>query len=97
MQSVATIEELNDASRQKISEKMHGWDQSLPRRRMETTKRIENDFQRKGKIVIYNDVEEEDLNEDSHILKSGGTNINNEFIVESIFCMHFLSIHFKMR
>ena len=77
--------------------KMHRWDHSLPRRCMERVKHTENDLQRKVRIVIYNDVEEEDINENSHILNSRGTNINNEFTFESIFCMHFLSIHFKIR
>ena len=47
MQLVTTFDELNDVSKQKIHEKMHRWDKSLPRRHVDTTKCIEIALQRK--------------------------------------------------
>ena len=95
MQSVATVDELNDASRHKISEKMHRWDQSLPRRRKDTAKRIEIALQQKGTVGIFNDMEEEELNGHSPIINSGETSINNEYTVQSFFffaCIYFEDI-----
>ena len=79
MQSVATVDELNDASRHKISEKMHRWDQSLPRRRKDTAKRIE--IALRETVGIFNGMEEEELNGHSPIINSGETSINNEYTV----------------
>ena len=47
IQSLTTEDDLNDASKQKNSEKIHRWDQSLPCRCKETTRRIQIALKRK--------------------------------------------------
>ena len=38
---------------------MHRWEQSLPRRRKDTAKRIEIALQQKGTVGIFNGIEKE--------------------------------------
>lgn len=79
MQLVTTFDELND-SKPKIHEKMHRWDKSLPRRRVDTTKRIKIALQWKGRIVLSNNAGEEEEDKDS-------LSINNDYIVKYIICV----------
>ena len=74
---------------------MHRWEQSLPRRRKDTTKRIEIALQQKGTVGIFNGIEEEELNGHSLSINSGETSINNEYTVQSFFffaCIYFEDI-----
>ena len=75
---------------------MHRWDQSLPRRRMDTTKRIKIVLQEKGRIVLSNDAREEEVDEDSHILSSRSFSVNNEYTVNYIIYVHLFSIQFNI-
>ena len=76
---------------------MHRWDQSLPRQRMGTTKRIKIALQEKGRIVRSNNAREEEVDEDSHILSSGSFSVNNEYTIKYIIYMHLFSIQFNIR
>ena len=64
---------------------MHRWEQSLPRRRKDTAKRIEIALQKKGTVGIFNGIEEEELNGHSLGINSGKTSINNDYTVQSFF------------
>jgi len=64
---------------------MHRWEQSLPRRRKDTAKRIEIALQQKGTVGIFNGIEEEELNGHSLGINSGETSINNDYTVQSFF------------
>jgi hypothetical protein len=64
---------------------MNRWDQSLPRRRMDTTKQIDIALQQKERTRPSNDVGEEELDGHAHILNFGETSNNNEYTIESIF------------
>jgi hypothetical protein len=77
--SVATFDQLNDDSKKKIHERMNCWDQSLPRRRMDTAKRIDIALQQKERTGPSSDVGEEEFDEHTHILNSGETSNNNEY------------------
>ena len=76
---------------------MNCWDQSLPRRRRDTAKRIDIALQQKERTESSNDVGEEELDEHNHILNSGETSNNNEYIVESIFLHALFSRHLNNR
>ena len=76
---------------------MNRWDQSLPRRRMDTTKCIDIALQQKERTGPSNDVGEEEFDEHTHILNSGETSNNNEYTVESIFLHALFSRHLNIR
>ena len=84
-QSVDTFDQLNDTSKQRICEKIQRWDQSLPRRRMETMKRIDIALKEKASTEVPDDVGEEGSDGHSHILNFDETNQDNDNTVESIF------------
>lgn len=88
-QSVVTFDELNDNSKQRICEKIQRWDQSLPRRRMQTMKRIDIAIKEKASTEVPDDVGEEGSDGHSHILNFDETNQDNDNTVESIF-LHIL-------
>jgi len=88
-QSVATFDQLNDTSKQRICEKIQRWDQSLPRRRMQTMKRIDIAIKEKASTEVPDDVGEEGLDGHNHILNFDETNHDNDNTVESIF-LHIL-------
>ena len=76
-QSVVTFDQLNDTSKQKICEKIQRWDQSLPRRHMETMKRIDITLKEKVRTEVPDDVGEEGLDGHNHILNFDETNHEN--------------------
>jgi hypothetical protein len=87
-QSVATFDQLNDDSKKKIHEKMNCWDQSLPRRCMDTTKHIDIALQQKERTWPSNDVGEEELDGHTHILNLGKLVITMSTQLSPFFCMH---------
>jgi len=69
--------------------KIQRWDRSLPRRRMETMKRIDIALKEKSSTKVPDDVGEEGLDGHNHILNFDETNQDNDNTVESIF-LHIL-------
>jgi len=89
VQSVATIDDLSDASKQKIEEKMQKWEKSLPRRRKDTMKRIDISLKRQEGTSSYEDVANEVLDSHSPIVSFRQNTINNNYSIE-YFILNFL-------
>lgn len=61
-----------------ICEKIQRWDQSLPRRRMQTMKRIDIAIKEKASTEVPDDVGEEGSDGHNHILNFDETNQDND-------------------